>query len=123
MAQEIRLGPTQRDWEKADTTVVHSMGLGVLGAILGAILGVALMFGFAEFVGFVFPLMGLAIGALTGFGARLLYKGTDLTVGVIAGIIALFATGGTLLILFGLFAIINVISLMVSVSIAYKIAG
>jgi hypothetical protein len=67
--------------------------------------------------------MGTAIGALTGFGARLLYKGTDVTLGVMAGVIALFATGGTILLLFGLFAIMKLISVIVSVSIAYKIAG
>lgn len=115
--------PPPRQWEKADMTEVHSIALGILGAIIGAILGVALMIGFLKLVGFVFPVMGLAIGAFAGFGARLLYKGTDLTLGVIAGVIALFATGGVFLIMFGIFAIMNVISLMVSVAIAYKIAG
>jgi hypothetical protein len=123
LAPEVRLGPAQRNWEKADMTVVHSLGLGFVGAMLGAILSVVLMFAFVKFVGIEFPLMGLAIGALTGYGARLMYKGTDMTLGVIAGVIALFATGGTFLVLFGIFAIMNLISLVVSVGIAYKIAG
>ncbi len=115
--------PPARTWEKADMTVVHSLALGVLGAVLGAVLGVILMFGFLWIVGISFPLMGLAIGALTGFGARLFYKGTDMTLGVIAGVIALVATGGTFLVLFGIFAIMNLISLVVSASIAYKISS
>lgn len=115
--------PAPRKWEKADMTEVHSLGLGIVGAILGAVLGVGLMFGFLKIVGIAFPLMGLAIGALTGYGARLLYKGTDMPLGVIAGVVALLATGGVFLVLFGIFAIMNLISLVVSVSIAYKIAG
>lgn len=112
-----------RQWEKSDMTERHSLALGILGAIVGACLGVALMFTLYKFVGFVFPVVGISIGALAGFGARLLYKGTDMTLGVFAGIIALIATGGVFLLLFGIFAIMNVISLMISVSVAYKLAS
>ena len=104
-------------------TEVHSIALGILGAIIGALLGVGIMIGFLKVVGIAFPMMGLAIGALTGFGARLLYKGTDMTLGAVAAAIALVATGGAFLMLFGIFAIMNLISLIVSVMIAYKIAG
>ena len=116
-------GAPSRQWEKSDMTEVHSIALGILGAIIGALLGVGIMIGFLKVVGIAFPMMGLAIGALTGFGARLLYKGTDMTLGAVAAAIALVATGGAFLMLFGIFAIMNLISLIVSVMIAYKIAG
>ncbi len=123
IAPDVKFSPAQRAWEKADMTVVHSLGLGILGAIIGATIGVALMFAFAMLVGIIFPFMGLVIGGLSGFGARLLYKGTDVPLGVAAGVVTLIATGGTFLLLFGIFAIINLVALMVSVAIAYKIAG
>lgn len=123
MAPEIRHGPAQRNWEKADMTVKHSLGLGFLGAVLGAILGVGIMFGWLMIVGFVFSVVGLIIGVLTGFGARWLYKGTDVTLGVIAAVVTFFATGLTFFLLFGIFAIMSVMVLLVSVATAYKIAG
>jgi hypothetical protein len=96
---------------------------GILGALLGAGLGAGLMYGFFLLAEFRFPLMGTGIGALTGLGARLLYKGTDSTLGIIAGAIALLATAGTLYLMFGDIAGMFIISMVVSVSFAYKIAG
>lgn len=100
-----------------------NLGLGILGAFLGAALGAGLMYGFFALTDFRFPLMGTCIGALTGLGARVLYKGTDMSLGAIAGGIALLATGGTLYFMFGDFAVTFAISMVVSVSLAYKIAG
>jgi len=100
-----------------------NLGLGILGAILGAALGAGLMYGFFVWADFRFPLMGTGIGALTGLGARILAKGTATTLGVIAGIIALLSTAGTLHLMFGDIAALFLISMAVSVSFAYKIAG
>ncbi len=100
-----------------------NLGLGILGAVLGAALGAGLMYGFFVWADFRFPLMGTGIGALAGFGARLLYKGTDTTLGIIAGCIALLATAGTLYLMYGDVAGLFIISMVVSVSLAYKIAG
>jgi hypothetical protein len=72
---------------------------------------------------FRFPLMGTGIGVLAGPGARVLYKGTDMTLGVITAVIALFATAGTLYLMFGDLAGMFILSMIVSVSMAYKIAG
>ena len=74
-------------------------------------------------VGFRFPLMGTCIGALTGLGARILYKGTDSTLGAIAGLVALLATGGTLFLLFGEFSVSFAISMAFSVYFAYRVAS
>jgi len=101
----------------------YSMMLGILGAILGAAVGAGLMYGFFLLADFRFPLMGTGIGALTGLGARLLGRGTDMTLGVIAGVIALVSTAGTLYLMFGDIAAMFIISMIVSVSFAYKIAG
>ena len=67
--------------------------------------------------------MGTAIGALTGLGARILARGTDMTLGAIAGSIAFLATGGTLYFMFGDIAAAFILSMIVSVILAFKIAG
>jgi hypothetical protein len=100
-----------------------NLGLGILGAILGAALGAGLMYGFFVLADFRFPLMGTGIGALTGLGARILYKGTSSTLGIISGAVALLTTAGTLYLMYGDVAGIFIISMVVSVSLAYKIAG
>src|SRR5277367_1643897 len=56
-----------------------NLGLGILGAFLGALAGVGAMYGFYTWAGFRFPLLGVGIGVLTGYGAKLLYKGTGNT--------------------------------------------
>ena len=100
-----------------------NLGLGVLGAFIGALAGVGAMFGFYEWAGFRFPLLGVGIGVLTGFGAKMLYKGTDNTLGTISGVIALVAVVGTLYLMYGTFPIISIISVAVCVSMAYRISS
>jgi hypothetical protein len=100
-----------------------NLGLGILGALLGAGLGAGLMYMFYWWADFRFPLMGTGIGVLAGLGARLLYRGTDVTLGAITAAIALLANLGTLYFMFGDFAFMYILSLIVSVSVAYKIAG
>ena len=99
------------------------MTKGVLGALLGAGIGVAAMFAFYAFAGFRFPLLGVGIGILTGFFARRLFKGSDTTLGFISGGIALVAVVGTLFLMYGTFPIISIISCVVSASVAYRIAS
>ena len=81
------------------------------------------MYGFFEFVGFRFPLLGVGIGVLTGLGARILGRGTDSTLGGISGGIALVSVVGTLYLMYGEFPIMSIISVVVSVSMAYKMAS
>jgi hypothetical protein len=100
-----------------------NLGMGILGAFLGAAVGVGAMYGFFEFAGFRFPLLGVGIGVLTGYGAKLLYKGTDNTLGIISGAIALIAVVGTLFLMYGTFPVISIISVAVSVSMAYRISS
>jgi hypothetical protein len=107
-------------------TVVVSesgMGLGIMGALAGAILGAALMFGFFKFTGFRFPLLGVGIGLLTGLGARYAFKGTDNTLGIVSGVTALIAVVGTLFLMYGEFPVMNIISVLVSISVAYRVAS
>jgi hypothetical protein len=118
---EIKTPP--RQWEKADMTETHSLALGFVGALLGAALGVGIMFGYRMVTGFVMPVIGLSIGVLSGLGARLLYKGTDVSLGAIAAAITLIAAGGTFLMFFGLAAIMSIMVLVITIGIAYKIAG
>jgi hypothetical protein len=100
-----------------------NLGLGFLGAIVGAAIGVGAMYGFYEWAGFRFPLLGCGIGILTGFGARLLGRGTGSTLGIIAGVIALISVVGTLYLMYGEFPIISIISVAVSVSFAYRLSS
>jgi hypothetical protein len=100
-----------------------NLGLGILGALLGAGLGTGLMYGFFLLTGFRFPLLGVGIGALTGLGAKLLYKGTGSTLGIISGAFALLAVVGVLFLIYGEFPVMNIISVVVSVSFAYRIAS
>lgn len=99
------------------------MGLGILGALIGAFIGMGIMYGFYEWAGVRFPLMGIGIGVLTGYGARILFKGTDNTLGVFSGVIALLAVVGTLYLMYGIFPLMNIISVAVSVSVAYRISS
>ena len=99
------------------------MQRGVMGALAGAVLGAAAMYGFYLLAGFRFPLLGVGIGALTGYGAKLLYKGTDHTLGVISGTIATVAVVGTLFLIYHDFPLLNIISVAVSISVAYRIAA
>jgi hypothetical protein len=100
-----------------------NMGKGVIGALLGAGLGVGAMFAFYAFAGFRFPLLGVGIGVLTGFFARLLFKGTDTTLGFVSAGIALAAVVGTLYLMYGTFPLMSIISCVVSASVAYRIAS
>ena len=96
---------------------------GVVGALLGALVGVGAMFAFYTFAGFRFPLLGVGIGILTGFGSKLLAKGGDTTLGWISAVVALAAVVGTLYLMYGTFPIISIISVAVSASFAYRIAS
>ncbi|PWU18376.1 MAG: hypothetical protein C5B50_09315 [Verrucomicrobia bacterium] len=100
-----------------------NLGKGVVGAILGAAAGIGAMYAFYKLAGFRFPLLGVGIGILTGFFAKLLAKGGDETLGYICGGIAAPAVVGTLYLMYGEFPIISIISVVVSVSMAYKIAS
>ncbi len=100
-----------------------SMGLGVLGALIGAIVGGALVYAFYEWAGFRFPLSGVGIGALTGYGARLLGRGTHTTLGVIAGAIALATIVGVFYLIYGGFFFFGIISIVICVGVAYRIAS
>lgn len=93
---------------------------GIIGALLGASIGVALMYGFYLLMDFRFPLLGVGIGYLTGFGARKMFKGTDNTLGMISGGIALVAVVATLYLMYGEFPLLSIISVVVSVSVAYR---
>ena len=105
------------------SAVEFNLGLGILGAVLGACVGIGLMYGFYAMVGFRFPLLGVGIGALTGLGGRKLFKGTDHSLGLICGGIALASVVATLYLMYGEFPILNIISVVVSVSAAYRISA
>jgi hypothetical protein len=107
----------------ASTVGDFSLGLGILGAFVGAAVGIGAMYGFYAWAGFRFPLLGVGIGALTGLGARVLSRGTETTLGYISGGIALISVVGTLYLMYGEFPIMSIISVLVSVSVAYRISS
>jgi len=99
------------------------MGRGVLGALLGAAIGVGAMFAFYALAGFRFPLLGVGIGILTGFCAKKFFKGGDTTLGFISAAIALVAVVATLFLMYGTFPMMSIISVIVSATVAYRIAS
>lgn len=108
-----------------ETTVEDrfNLGKGILGAFLGAALGVGAMFAFYQLAGFRFPLLGVGIGVLTGFFAKKLFKGSDTTLGAISAGIALTAVVATLYLMYGAFPMVSIISVIISASVAYRIAA
>jgi hypothetical protein len=100
-----------------------NLGLGILGAFLGALLAAGALIGFSMAVGFRFPLFGTAIGLATGWTARWLYKGTDNTLGIASSVVALVFTGGALFVIYGEFHLLMLISMLVSVSFAWKLSS
>ncbi len=81
------------------------------------------MFAFFTFAGFRFPLLGVGIGILTGYGAKLLAKGGGTTLGFISGAIALGSVVATLYLMYGTFPMMSIISVIISASFAYRIAS
>ncbi len=100
-----------------------NLGKGILGALVGAGIGVAAMFGFYALAGFRFPLLGVGIGVLTGYGAKTLFKGTDTTLGYISGAIALGAVVASLYLMYGEFPIMSIVSVIISAGMAYRISS
>lgn len=103
--------------------VKSGLAKGVLGALVGAGAGVGIMFAFYAFAGFRFPLLGVGIGVLTGFCAKAFAKGPDTTLGWISSGVALTAVVGTLFLMYGSFPMMSIISVIVSASVAYRIAS
>jgi hypothetical protein len=99
--------------------------LGIVGALLGAVVAVGLMVAFTMFTGMKFPLLGTVEGAIIGFGARLLYRGTSSTLGAMSAAVAFVTIIATFLLMFNIISILmsGVISLLVGVSIAFKVAS
>jgi hypothetical protein len=119
-----KLPPIETSQAPPEAPVSESnLGRGVLGAVAGAVVGTVVMYGFFLLVGFRFPLLGCGTGLLTGLGAKWLYKGTDNTLGMISAGIAMAAVLGTLYMMYGEFLILNLISVIVSASVAYRIAS
>lgn len=100
-----------------------SMGMGILGAFVGAALGAGLTYAFFMWVGFRFPWTGVGIGALSGYGARLMARGTDTTLGVIAAVIAGCSIVGVFFLMYGGFFLFGIISIVICIGLAYRLAS
>ena len=97
-----------------------SLGRGILGAVLGSAAGCGLLFAFWIWAHFRFPLMGIAVGAAAGYGARWLSRGTDMTLGIITAVIAGASVTGTFVLMYGGFAVFNIISIVICAGVAYR---
>jgi hypothetical protein len=100
-----------------------NMLLGIAGALAGAGVAFVCLFAFAALTGIRFPLTGILVGFLTGLSAKLFYRGTDNVLGVAAAVVSLLAFVASQFLIFGGFSIFNIISLVVSVSFAYRQAS
>lgn len=102
----------------------NSFVLGTVGALLGAVVAVGFMVGSHIILGFSFPIFGTVMGAIIGFGARLMYRGTDSTLGGMAALVAFITIGATLYLMFGILGILfSLVSLVIGVAMAFKIAS
>lgn len=110
----------------------NSFPLGILGAVMGAILDVAVVAALRLYFGFMFVMfgmvmvtaLGIIMGTAIGFGARLLYKGTDFALGAICAGIAFITIGFTFFFSFGLIGLgFSIMALLIGTSIAFKIAS
>jgi len=99
------------------------MGLGVLGAFLGSVVGAVMVYAFFLWAHFRMPWSGTAIGVLAGYGARMLARGTDTTLGFIAGGIALATIVCVFYLMYGDFFLFGIISIVICVGFAYRIAS
>ena len=100
-----------------------SLGAGIAGAVLGACIGSGLMYGFYAMVGFRFPLLGVGIGFLTGLFSKKFNKGPDDRLGFAAGALSMAAVVGTLYLMYGTFPVLSIISVILSASVAYRMAS
>ncbi len=105
---------------KPNVAEEFSLVRGILGALLGAAVGCGLMFGFWLWTHFRFPLMGVAVGAAAGYGARWLARGTATTLGIISAVIAGASVTGTFVVMYGGFAVFNLISIVICAGVAYR---
>jgi hypothetical protein len=103
-------------------TANNNFPMGILGALIGAVIAAGLMYGFFELTGFKFPLTGTLMGAIIGYGARLMYKGTSSSLGGMAAAVALLTIAGTMYFMFGIL-LSGIISLIVGTGFAFKIAS
>jgi hypothetical protein len=101
----------------------YNLGRGILGAFIGAAIGCGAMYGFFALAGFRFPLLGVGIGYLTGYMAKTMARGRDSALSKIAAGIALVTVVATLYLMYGEFPIISIISVVVSVSVAHRVAS
>jgi len=121
--------PAARAARAAKAPGGFNLGLGIVGALLGAGLGAAVMLAIAYWGKFRFPWMGVGIGFLTALGARILGKGGDQALGGIAAVVALGMVAGTLYVMYpdgfmdGGLAIANPVSIILGASVAYRVAS
>ena len=99
-----------------------NLPMGILGAFLGAVVGSGLAYWFTSATGIRLPFIGLVTGFLAAMGGRLLCRGTDGKLGVAAAVFAFIGVSGTL-VATDMFSIFSIISLFVSVSVAYRTAS
>ena len=100
-----------------------SLVRGIIGAIVGSAVGSALLYGFSVWAQFRFPLMGVATGVAAGYTARLLARGTDTTLGIITAVIASASVAGTLVLIYDGFPVLNIVSVVVAASVAYRVTS
>ena len=108
---------------KAKESGQFSMGLGIAGGVGGALIGSGLMYAFWIWAHFRFPIMGVLVGAFAGYGARLLARGTDNTLGIITAVAAGTMVTGTYYLMYGDFVLFNIISIVICCGVAYRAAS
>lgn len=91
----MRAAPAVRSEAPSTNTMFFR---GVLGAFIGALVGMGVWFGLVIATGYQIGIVAWGVGALTGFGARIMGKDGNTALGVVSALFAAFAIlgGGTL---------------------------
>lgn len=101
----------------------YHLGLGILGAFLGAAAGGGLMYGFYLWTGFRFPLTGCGIGVLSGYAGRALARGGDTTMGIIAATFSACSVVGVFYLMYHGYFGFGIFSIVACTAMAYKVAS
>jgi hypothetical protein len=102
----------------------YNLSLSILGAVFGAAVGGALVYGFFLWTDHRMPWMGTCIGLVAGLSSRLLGRGGDTTSGGIAATLSVVSSVCVLYFSFeGYLSVRMIVSVIASGVIAYKAAS
>lgn len=81
------------------------------------------MYGFFSLTGFRFPLTGTIVGIISGFGARALARGGDMTLGIVAAILSVLSVTIIMHVIYGGYFGFGIVAIFASGYFGYRFAS